>query len=108
MKIYNKLVRDKILGIIEESGKNPKYRALGQEAHKQALKAKLIEEAVEFAKAETHDEMVEELADVYEVLSAIYFVFDFPESRVFEKKIAKQNEKGGFLMGYFLESVEDA
>ena len=44
MKIYNKLVRDKITNIIEAEGRIVKYRILDNNEYKQELNKKLQEE----------------------------------------------------------------
>ena len=44
MKIYNKLVRDKIINIIESEGRIAKYRILDNNEYKQELNKKLQEE----------------------------------------------------------------
>ena len=67
MKVYNKLVRDKIPEIIEADGKYCKTRILSGEEYIAALEAKLNEEVAEYQK----DKNLEEIADVFEVLQAI-------------------------------------
>ena len=44
MKIYNKLVRDKIIDIIEADGRIAKYRILDDNEYRQELNKKLQEE----------------------------------------------------------------
>ena len=107
MKVYNKLVRDKIPEIIKEKGKTANYRILNDEEYRQALKDKLVEEVNEFLSAKTKEEMIEELADVNEVLFRIKVVenIDFNYFRYIQAK--KEVEKGNFRKKYFLESVED-
>ena len=67
MKVYNKLVRDKIPEIIEEDGKTCKTRILSDEEYIASLEAKLNEEVAEYQV----DKNLEEMADVLEVLQAI-------------------------------------
>lgn len=108
--IYNKLVRDKIPEIIEKSGKKAKYRVLEGDELKAALKNKLVEEANELLNAETEEEIIEEIADVLEVLDGILMCFGGVEieSKVYQKAMQKYKEKGRFEKGYYLESVEAA
>lgn len=48
MKIYNKLVRDKITDIIEADGRIAKYRILDDNEYRQELNKKLQEEVREY------------------------------------------------------------
>lgn len=48
VKKYNKLVRDKILEIIEKSGRSVVTEALGDEAYKKYLDEKLSKELQEY------------------------------------------------------------
>lgn len=106
-KIYNKLVRDNIPAIIRKSKKKARYRVLDQNEYKQALKAKLVEEATELLNAETLDEMIEELADIKQVLETLLFINDISKNDIAIRQADKWREKGGFDLRYYLESVED-
>lgn len=104
---YNKLVRDNIPQIIEESGKKANYRVLSVEEFKKALKEKLVEEANELLRAETKEEMVAELGDVFEVIVALIHEYQIPDLLISHTQHTKLNQKGGFDKRYFLESVEE-
>ena len=65
-KTYNKLVRDRIPEIIEESGAECKTEILPDEKHLEMIDAKLDEELTEYHK----DHNIEELADLLEVIYA--------------------------------------
>ena len=103
MKIYNKLVRDRIPEIIEKQGKTCHYAVMDDAAYKAALDAKLTEELNEYhASGE-----LEELADLLEVIYAIAeFRGETPESlnALAEKKAI---ERGHFREKYLLLSVEE-
>ena len=64
---YNKLVRDKIPEIIEESGKVPVTRILTDNDYEMKLCEKLQEELNEYK--EFHE--IEELADLQEVIDFV-------------------------------------
>ncbi len=66
-KKYNKLVRDLIPQIIEESGKKCKWHVAQDRALPNYLCKKLVEEAKEFQKNPSN----EELADIMEVIRTI-------------------------------------
>ena len=68
MKQYNKLVRDKIPAIIKASGSVPRTKILkSDDKYLTALKDKLVEEALEVQQTA----VVEELADVMEVIRSL-------------------------------------
>lgn len=102
-KEYNKLVRDRIPKIIEESGRLSKTKIVNQERLLDLLNQKLMEEFEEY-KA---DGSVEEIVDIVEVIYGILkakgvSLFEFEKLRR-EKLI----ERGGFQKGIFLEYVEE-
>ena len=66
VKTYNKLVRDRIPEIIEESGKICIAEILSDEDYLRMIDAKLDEELAEYHK----DQNIEELADLLEVVRA--------------------------------------
>ena len=60
MKVFNKLVRDKIPEIIASKGEYAKTRILDNDEYKKELDKKLLEEVNEYMT----DDNVEELADI--------------------------------------------
>ena len=102
MKVYNKLVRDKIPEIIEEDGKTCKTRILSDEEYIAALEAKLNEEVAEYQA----DKNLEEVADVLEVLQAICIARGYSLEELEALRAKKANERGGFADKIFLEYVE--
>ncbi len=95
---YKKLVRDRIPERVSERGETVTVARLSPEERIVALKIKLIEEAYEVRDA-LPDELVEELADVYEVLLALLretgVAFDDLEA----VRAAKAERRGGFTEG---------
>lgn len=102
MKVYNKLIRDKIPEIIEGDGKICKTRILSDEEYIAALEAKLNEEVAEYQA----DKNLEEMADVLEVLQAICIARGYSLNDLEEMKAKKANERGGFKKKMFLKYVE--
>ena len=102
MKVYNKLVRDKIPRIIEEEGRKPVYHTVGLTEHKQRLFNKMKEELQEFQEAPC----VEEIADMYEVLLAIAEMHRIDMYDVIICADRKRKERGGFRAGFVLEMVD--
>ena len=64
MKIYNKLVRDRIPEVIRASGKTCEIEIVNGKEKQELLEKKLLEEVNEYLE----DKNLEELADVMEVL----------------------------------------
>lgn len=102
MKIYNKLVRDKIPEVIEKSGKKCEVEIVSKEEHYLRLKEKLKEEVEEFLEAEN----IEELADIYEVIAALSSFVGKGEVELMEVREKKREERGGFSEGVVLRGVE--
>lgn len=101
MKIYNKLVRDKIPQVIEASGSKYEIRVADKEEHYELLEAKLKEEVSEFLEAKN----LEELADVMEVLFGLAENLGYSEEELLKKREEKREERGGFREGIVLERV---
>jgi len=103
---FKKLVRDKIVDNMKEENQNPKgVRILEDKEYLEELKTKLIEEVEEFEAVTNEKEMVEELADVQEVIEYIKKVLKIKDVD-FEKYQKKKIKKsGGFKKRIYLESV---
>jgi predicted house-cleaning noncanonical NTP pyrophosphatase (MazG superfamily) len=106
MKVYNKLIRDKIPHIIEESGFEATIRILDDEEYKVELKKKLLEEVKELLEAEEREDFLEELADVFEVLDYILITEKIDLFDIQEYRVKKNMKKGGFEDKVFLENVK--
>lgn len=97
----NKLVRDKIPEILKKRNKVVKVVQLSEHENLAALYDKLIEEAVELKNAD-EAEVVEEIADIEEVLSAIIETRGLKTSQIEDTKIKKLDQVGGFAQRLFL------
>lgn len=104
---YHKLVRDKIPERIERNGGKPTTRILNDAEFIVELKKKFQEELNEYLAAETLETRLEEMADIFEVITAL----NETEGRSIEQVIAvqkqKRDERGGFTEKIFLEEVEE-
>ena len=105
VKIYDKLVRDKVPEIIEETGDTPITSILGESEYRRELYRKLQEECNEVFEATSREQLIEELADVLEVLKAIANLEDKQMSDVIEKAQEKKLTRGGFQKRIFLEKT---
>jgi predicted house-cleaning noncanonical NTP pyrophosphatase (MazG superfamily) len=103
--VYRKLVRDRIPEIIRSEGRHPVTRVLDEASYRQALLAKLTEEAQEASHAAASD-LPGELADVLEVLSALITTTGMSWPQLLELAEDKRSQRGGFAQRIFLESVE--
>lgn len=102
VKIYNKLVRDKIPEIIEADGKTCKTEILSDEEYLKMLDAKLDEELAEYHK----DQNIEELADLMEVIYAAAKARGYSVDELEKVRVKKAEERGGFGEKVFLREVE--
>ena len=101
--IHNKLVRDKIPQIIEQSGKICVTRILSDEEYAAALNAKLQEELNEYLA----DGSMEELADLLEVMMAAAKARGHDFSGVEAIRREKAEKRGRFNDCIYLESVTE-
>jgi len=99
-KKYNKLVRDLIPEIIEQSGKKCKWHKAQDRAMPTYLGKKLVEEAKEFQENPSN----EELADVMEVIRTIERVMGLDR---YAKMGLKAYSRGAFEQHIVLDWVDD-
>jgi len=101
MKVYNKLVRDKIPEIIKEKGDLAETRELSDLEYLKELNKKLKEEVVEYLK----DNNVEELADIVEVIYGILNAKNISLDEFEKIRKDKVDKRGAFSKKIFLEKV---
>ncbi len=92
MKIFNKLVRDKIRDIIREGGGIPYTEILSAAAYITELDKKLDEEIAEYQESKE----LEELADALEVIYAICEARGYTVEKLQEVREEKRWLRGGF------------
>lgn len=98
-----KLVRDRIPEIISASGATSRVRRADHEEYISLLRNKLVEEAHEARSADTPDDTLRELADVYEVVLSLAAALGFTPADVEDARISKHRERGGFSQAFVLE-----
>lgn len=102
---YKKLVRDNIPDIIRSNGEKPIVRKLAKAEYKKELRKKIGEEVRELQKAKSKSDLIEELADIQEVLLALYDAEGIECSDVSTAGRKKRKKRGGFKKRLFLEGV---
>lgn len=101
MKIYNKLVRDKIPEIIKSEGREVKAKILNDEEYKKELNKKLKEEVKEYLE----DNNAQELADIVEVVYGILNSMDITIEEFEKIRKEKAKKRGAFNKKIFLEEA---
>ena len=102
MKVYNKLVRDKIPEIMINGGSKPVIHVLNDEEYLTELHKKLLEEVNEYLL----DNNIEELADILEVFYAILRAKHIDVEELEKVRLSKANKRGVFDEKIFLEYEE--
>jgi len=102
IKKYDKLVRDKIIDIIQADGKKVEYEIMDKEEHLDYLNQKLLEELDEYLESKN----IEELADLVEVVYGILYLKSIDIEEFEDIRESKKKEKGGFERGIKLLEVE--
>jgi predicted house-cleaning noncanonical NTP pyrophosphatase (MazG superfamily) len=118
-----KLVRDNIPKILEKDGVKIFHRIMDKDEYLKNLKLKLLEEAKEVLAAKSRDEILEELADLVEVIQNLQSSYLISNEDLENARLEKKTFKGGFqnkiyaakieiprgheLAGYYLARSED-
>jgi len=106
-KFYlNKLVRDKLRDEYERIGQKAVCRVLSAPDHKQELIKKIIEETREIQTDGPKEEIVNEIADIEQVIDDLMALCGITEQQVADVVRAKLDKKGGFAAGHFVETLE--
>ncbi len=98
-----KLVRDKIPEFSEEKKDDRRFSTVKDKAYIKCLRLKLLEEAEEVLESQTREELIEELADVQEVLDQLMLEENVLREEVRKVQVAKSFKKGGFKEGIILD-----
>lgn len=104
VRMYNKLVRDRIPDIIESKGEVPVIRILSDEDYKAELERKLNEEYREMLYSSGRDRLGE-LADMMEVIKHLAKAEGADLDEIIALSEEKCAERGAFAQKIFLEKV---
>ncbi len=104
--IVKKLVRDRTQERIEKHGGKVHVRTLSAIEVIEKLKEKLIEEANEVAEAETPEEILSEIGDVYSVLRGLRKYCNISDEKIKEVLAEKKEVRGEYDNRCLVEKVE--
>ena len=104
--LQNRLYRDKRVAMLEVTGSRFIMRELSHKEYDSALKEKLHEECEEVISTQNKQELVEEIADVFEVIDALCALYKITKDEVIAVQEKKREKAGGFYERKFVESVE--
>ena len=104
----NKISRDKTLQRMADAQVITHYRHLQGPELAQALRAKLLEETHEVLTSTDRTELVAELADVLEVITAICDQQGISQAELLGVQAETKALRGGFSQGVFMEYIEMA
>ena len=98
---HQKLIRDKIPQVIKAAGDKYEVRIISEKEYEKELKKKLVEEAKELNET-PKEKLLNEMADVLELLKSISEFYKINFKLVEEKQVQKRKERGGFKKRLFL------
>ena len=104
IKKYNKLVRDRIPEIIEDSGRSCVTEILSDEDYLRMVDAKLDEELAEYHA----DQNIEELADLMEVIRACAVARGYTLEELERVRAEKAAKRGRFEKKILLKEVSSS
>lgn len=106
--LQNKLWRDKAPDLMRAIGSIVHVKKLDDSEYEQQLKIKLVEEVEEVCVTQTQEQLVEELADVLEVIDAICVLRKISLEEVRKCQAEKRDHKGGFYQRAYVTVAEHA
>ena len=98
---YDKLIRDKIPEIIEQSGKKCIVEVMDNDTYIEYLDQKLNEELAEYHQ----DKSIEELADLLEVMYAVVVARGYSVEELEQIRLKKTEKRGAFEKHLHLKMV---
>ena len=104
--LQNKLWRDRMPATLEKDGSIIHLKALDDCEYDRELRMKLIEETAEVKAAHSRDNLIEEIADVLEVIDSLCLLHKVDKEVVLKAQEKKRLDKGGFVGRSFVTFSE--
>lgn len=101
----NKLVRDKLPEIYKSLGQEASIEKLSNLELSRALLDKLIEEASEITPESSREEILEEVADLQQVIDDFKAENNITDEQVADARANKKDKSGGFRKGMFVKTL---
>ena len=102
IKKHNKLIRDKILEIIEANKEKSSFRVLNKKEYIKEIKKKILEEAQELIEAKGKKEIINEIVDVQELVDVLILESGLTKLQIQKQQKVKNKKRGGFKKRLFL------
>lgn len=102
----NTLWREKMISYLEQAGSIIHSKQLDDKNFSKQLKLKLQEEALEAAQAQSAKELIGELADILEVVTALCRLHGFSIEEAINAQQKKYKERGGFSNNTFVTTAQ--
>lgn len=100
--VFNKLTRDKVRQNFDAAKADIECENLTGSALLKALKEKILEESQEVFDAKNNAELIEEIADVQEVIRVLLKTANISEEEVAKAQADKLQKRGSFEEGLFI------
>lgn len=102
---FDKLVRDNIPEMMKALGAKLTCKNLPFDDYVRELKKKLLEESHEVLISNNKEELIEEIADVFEVLYNLMSANNISHDDVEAVRISKNESKGSFKKARFIDKI---
>ena len=102
----DKLIRDLVPEMMRSRGMTLLARTMERDEYIQRLKDKLLEETNEIIEAKTSAELLEEFADVFEVIHALAKECNLSMEQIETKRCEKKQKNGAFGQRIYSAAIE--
>jgi predicted house-cleaning noncanonical NTP pyrophosphatase (MazG superfamily) len=108
MRVFKqeKLWRDKLPARLESQGSRIHVQPINDEQFDYQLRIKLVEEAHEIEEAASLPVLIQELADLYEVVDTLLALHGITKDELHAAQDKKRAELGGFMQRTFVSRAE--